>query len=111
MPVLEKELAEALVHYRHEESNGVESVDIDKTRTLLRKWYDREHEIDKTDPILAHIGNLQAHAGRATVAPIATHITVLQDWLDREMRRRWAEQEQHLEGPDEFNRAHRAATA
>lgn len=113
MPLIEKDLADALVHYRYEQFKGADGVPVEKHRTLLRKWYEAEHGADPSDPILAQIGNQQAAAARGTGnVLIADHIAVLERWLEREMARRLEAHRSSavvLEGTDEFNRGHRAA--
>lgn len=112
MSLIEKDLAEALVHYRYEQFKGGDRVPVEKHRTLLRKWYEAEHDHDPSDPVLSAIGDRQAAAARWTEPVlIADHIAVLERWLEREMERRLEAQRQAvvLEGADEFNRGHRAA--
>lgn len=80
MPLIEKELAEAIVHYEAERARGVATVPIDYHLTLLHKW--REAEQSARNAV---------ERRAASRSPLA---------VEREV----------LEGTDEFNAHHRAVT-
>lgn len=111
MPLIERDLAQAIVKYEKDEFDGITTVPSEKHSTLLRKF--SESRIAQEDhSLFTALASALASTGRHETVPIEQHLQVLRTWLYAELIQRHKTKQENadvLEGTDEFNRGHRAA--